>query len=115
MDALYFHDNARRAADLLLDSPFGARLRQLVEVEANEPHDYLAVHLTETADNYLSRGELVMLDVLTSLAGRGDTVDLGAVVDRLDDQHWDRVIAALFLARGRVLAPVTLAESAAPR
>ena len=45
-----------------------------------------------------------MLDVLTSLAGRGDTVDLGAVVDRLDDGSFDRVVAALLMARGRVLA-----------
>ena len=101
--SIYFHDDARKAAEHLLDSPFGARLRQLVEVESNERHDYLAVRLTETTDNYLSSGELVMLDVLTSLAGRGDAVDLGAVVDRLDDGNFDRVVTALFLARGRVL------------
>ena len=102
--SLYFHDSARLAAEHILDGPFGARLRQMVEVEASEQHGYLAVHLTETTDHYLSRGELVMLDVLTSLAGRGDTVDVGAVVDRLDDGSFDRVVTALFLARGRVLA-----------
>ena len=102
--SLFFHDNARRAAEHLLAGPFGARLRQLVALEVSEQHDYLAVYLTETTDNYLSRGELVMLDVLTSLAGRGDTVDLGAVVDRLDDGNFDRVVAALLMARGRVLA-----------
>ena len=101
--SLFFHDNARRAAEHLLAGPFGARLRQLVEVEFNLTLGYIAVHLTETTDNFLSRGELVMLDVLTSLAGRGDTVDLGAVVDRLDDGNFDRVVAALLMARSRVL------------
>ena len=101
--SLYFHDNGRRAAEHLLDGQFGARLRQLVEVEVSERHDYLAVHLRDDTDHWLSRGELVMLDVLTSLAGRGDSVNLGAL-DRLDDAAWDRVIAALFIARGRVLA-----------
>ena len=102
--SIYFHDNARLAAEHILAGPFGTRLRQLVLFDTSEQHGYLAVHLTETTDNYLSRGELVLLDVLTSLAGRGDTVDLGAVVDRLDDGSFDRVVASLLMARGRVLA-----------
>jgi len=101
-EPLYFHDNARRAAEHLLDGQFGARLRQLADVEVSEAHGYLMVD-PANADDYLSSGECVLLDVLISLAsgpGRVHLTDL----DRLDDGNWDRVIAALFIARGRVMA-----------
>ena len=46
--SLYFHDNARRAAEHILAGPFGARLRQLVVTETSDRHGYLAVHLRKT-------------------------------------------------------------------
>jgi len=103
MTELYFHDNARRAAEHLLDSPFGTRLRQLADIEVSEAHGYLMVDPANAAD-YLSSGECVLLDVLESLGGQG-RVDLSDL-DRLDDGNWDRVVGALFLARGRVMAGV---------
>jgi len=100
-EPLYFHDNARRAAEHLLDGPFGARLRQLADIEVSEAHGYLMVDPANAVD-YLSSGECVLLDVLESLGEQG-RVDL-ADLDRLDDGNWDRVIGALFIARGRVMA-----------
>lgn len=98
----FFHDRARAAAEHLLDSPFGRRLAQLTRIETSDAYGWLRIQLDD-AENYLSSGELVLLTVLESLAGQGVQVRL-TDLDRLDDGNWDRVIAALFLARGRVLA-----------
>jgi len=100
-EPLYFHDNARRAAEHLLDGQFGARLRQLADIEVSVAHGFLMVDPANAAD-YLSSGECVLLDVLRSLGGQG-RVDLSDIDGRLDDANWDRVIAALFIARGRAL------------
>ena len=103
MDTLYFHDDARSAAEHLLDGPFGARLRELVTVEANEAHGYLEIRWDYEPTDFMSSGECVMFDVLRSLAGNG-RVDLTDLTFRLDDAHWDRIIGALFVARGRIVA-----------
>lgn len=101
-DPIYFHDNARRAAEHILSGAFGDRLRQLGAIEVNETYEWLSLD-AKRAENYLSSGELVLLGVLESLAGRSIALDLSDL-DRLDDGNWSRVIAALFIARGRVMA-----------
>jgi hypothetical protein len=104
MTELYFHDTYRAAAEHLLDSPFGVRLRQIAKVETSESHGYLAITSDGDLSDWLSGGECVLLDVLASLAGRGQ-VSLTDLT-YLDDRYWDRVVAALFIARGRVLTGV---------
>ena len=94
-EPLYFHDNARLAAEHLLDSPFGQRLAQLGVVESCKA--YLSVD-TDAARGMVSSGERILLEVLESFAD-------GDPYWRLDDAYWDRIIAALFMARGRVGVP----------
>jgi len=100
-EPLYFHDAQRAAAEHLLAGDFGARLRQLADIETNEAHGYLMVDPANAVD-YLSSGECVLLDVLESLGGRSQ-LSLSDLW-RLDDRAWDRVVGALFIARGRVFA-----------
>ena len=100
--SLYFHDNARLAAEHILAGPFGTRLRQIATVEDRDG-DWGDLHIAVPADPMLSSGERVMLAVLLSIAPQGDMVRLDDLW-RLDDASWDRVIGALFIARGRVLA-----------
>lgn len=102
----YFTGNERRAAQHLLDSGFGERVRQVAEVTLTD--DLLTI---DTPDDGmpLSSGELVLWHLLVSLPkGEFYVSELW----RLDDDYFDRVIAAMHLVRGGSVFRITSPRSA---
>lgn len=111
MFILNFTDNARRAALHLLDSPFGGRLRELPTVAIEDLNGRcLQIRYDTDIRHQLSSGERILLTLLEamtySVASPFTVVDLAGI----DDREWERVIAALFILRGRVLETEAVAS-----
>lgn len=107
---LHYVDDAAKAVDHLLDSDFGARLRELATVSvfvqrsSTSDYDSARAEVTynpETIRFQLSTGERILLKFLESMAFSFGTDFAICELGNLDDDTWDRVIATLFILRGR--------------
>lgn len=108
---LHFSGQARQAALHLLGGDFGDRIRQVASVSdvavrgfepiASDVNRLTIAYDPESIRFQLSTGERILLRFLESMqftAGSDFAVcDLAGI----DDPTWDRVIATLFILRGR--------------
>lgn len=100
---LYFTDPwPRAAATHLLDSPFGQRLREVATVTEDDRYLQVTYHPT-AARMALSSGELILLSFLESMVYTRGCEFAVCDLSQIDDTEWDRVIACLFMLRGRAL------------
>lgn len=97
--------NERKAVLHLMRSAFGSRLQEVAHV--TDVDDLLTVRIPNHARPMMSSGERLLLDVVESLAQYGPSIDLHELAARLDDQHFDRLIGALLILRGRDLKAMT--------
>lgn len=106
---LFFVDQNKSAAEHLLATPFGTRLSEVAEVDPDGAHTWLEVALPDGVTDRLSTGECVMLAVLAGLAsglvaGGHELAFRPHDLHMVDDDHWDAVVVALFISRGRAFA-----------